>query len=50
MDLPPEVRTALLSLLLEAIKELIALIRHMIEQVIGVRTIPVPVGGIPPTE
>jgi len=30
IDLPPEVRQALLALLMEAIKELIALMRHVI--------------------
>lgn len=44
MELPPEVRQALLSLLLEAIRELIALMRHVIANLTGqvVEALPLP--------
>lgn len=45
---PPEVRQLLIELLVTAIRELIALITHLVSEVIGVRTIPPPNGAANP--
>lgn len=42
MNMSPEARNILLELLVAAIGEIIRLVRHIISEIIGVQTIPVP--------